>query len=227
MIRTPLIAVTFANFALMGLAQHDPFTITINTSRTIYAQPDQVRIDISVDTDFGATLDQVVALLQPAGIATANFSGMFGVTNGPTSNDPPVKIEWYFQIAVPLDGLKSELDLLAGVQKSLVRQNSGTTVTYAPGSVQLSPEKRAGQCKPQDLIADARTQALALANAAGYGVGSVVALSDGTGAPILASRIGIVGAAPSSGSFITGIISSPPISPMFCTMVVVFRLTPQ
>jgi hypothetical protein len=237
--RRSFFAALIAILAPAAFAQLDSNTITVSASRAIYVQPDQIAIGVYVDTGLDARLDQVLAAVQPAGLSATNFSSVyptFSSGSGSISSGPPDGLEWAFTIYAPFASMKDTLKLLASVQQTVAKQTFGITLTFGLQGLQVSPQAQAAQaCNTQDLMRDARAQALALANAAGFGIGPVVALSDGSG--LAATSIGAV--APSAtvaylvdfSSFSSfrigqdGIINSILTSRPTCEIVVKFRLT--
>jgi hypothetical protein len=170
----------FAILASPGIAQLDSNTITVSASRQYYVAPDQVSIGVCVDTGPDVTLDQVLTALQPASISAANFLDVYATGTGIGAScslgvGPVNALEWSFAIDEPFASMKDTLRLLAGLQTTFALQKSSFTLTFGPQGVKASPSQ---PCKMQDLIADAHAQALLLADAAGFGVGPVVSLSN-------------------------------------------------
>jgi hypothetical protein len=218
--------------APVAFAQLDSYTITVTASRVTYVQPDQISIAVSIDTDLGATFDQVLKLAQMAGVVATDFSAVYAISNNPSSsgsysNGPPTGFEWVFFPNVPFASLKDTLNLLTKARTAIAQQNPGTTLSFDIQGVQTSPQALAAQtCKAQDLMTDARAQAIAVSGAAGFGVGSVVALSDASSLP----GIAYVGSAPASptlsrpGFMTLGSVIQDVLPPR-CAIVVKFRLT--
>jgi uncharacterized protein YggE len=251
--RRSFFAVLVVILAPVAFAQLDSNTITVSASRAIYVQPDQIAIGVFVDTGLDVTLDQVLAAVQPAGISASNFSSVYpaynllsGLLNSGPISTGPISIgsvgglEWAFTVNVPFASMKDTLNLLASVLQTLAKQPLGMTLTFGPQGLQVSPQAQAAQaCNTPNLMADARSQALALANAAGFGVGSVVALSDGSGSTV--PRVSIASLVPTSVASLTSILGGLRIAPSFgvssvpsslaipsptvCSIVVKFRLT--
>jgi hypothetical protein len=245
-------------FASCVFAQLDSNTITISASRAIYVQPDEIAIGVYVDTGPDVTLDQVLAVLQPAGITSGNFSSVYPVVNillgglgvtgatgasgatGPIAFVPQDGLEWAFTINVTFASMKNQLNQLASVQKTLALK-PGTILSFGPQGLHTSTAALATQpCRTLDLMNDARAQALALANAAGFSIGPVVAMSDGGAISIRGSLPQTISPSPiysplpagsafpvfsflSFGSTINNVLTP---SPSTCAIVVKFRLMP-
>src|SRR5437879_3307434 len=96
--------------AALAFAQLDSNTVTVTASRTSNPKPDQIAIDVSVDSDFATTLGDVLAVLQGSGIALSDFTGVStGLSQLPT-------LQWRFEIASPLTNIKTTLLALTRLQ---------------------------------------------------------------------------------------------------------------
>jgi uncharacterized protein YggE len=216
--RTTLLTGLAVIFASTAFAQLDPFTITISASRSIYVQPDQVVMGVVVNTSLATTLDQVVAATPGVGITAGNLRR---VSTRPDPNAPalglPGSLDWNFYFVTSFASLKDTMAQLSDLQRSVASGNPGMTLTFSVVTDQASPQTLAAQpCRTAELIADAHAKALKLANAAGFGLGSVVAMSDlNSGQSISAFVIaGVVPSFPAVAS----------TTPMTCALSVKFRL---
>jgi hypothetical protein len=200
----------------LALAQLDPDTLTINVTRNVLLQPDQVGINVFVNAPANSSLDDVLAALPGTGLTAANLiSASASGLNGQATT------EWSFSLAVPLAKLK---DALAALQNA--KDNSTVDVTFfTTFELQTSPELLASQtCPYASLVSYAKTQAQKVAVAAGVNVGPIVGVSDSPGGSVptaiayavLASPFGVLS------DFLLG--SPSPGRTASCSMSVQFKL---
>jgi hypothetical protein len=191
----------FLAAASIVFAQTDANSITVVASRsttTLQAPPDQTQFNVSVISGINASLDDVLGVLRGLGITAANLSSL---SSSPyyvnaTPNDPQASLQWSFTLSVPLSKLKDTISTLTTLQQSVAKKNNGFIVTFYLQGTQVSQQTPQPQtCALTDLIADARAQAQKLADAAGLGVGVILAMSSTTvTAPSSISYVGVLGA---------------------------------
>jgi hypothetical protein len=179
-------AILFAAAGTLGRAD----TITISASRTVNVPPNQVQLSITLQSDAGASLDQVVSALNGTGITAADLSG---VSSPPSSTGPGISyLRWSFQLTVSISKLNTVAGTLAQIQQTLQKQNVGWDLSYFIGSSQVSPALQATQpCPYPALISDAQAFAQKLAGAVGRSLGSLVAVSD-AGASSFGASFGLL-----------------------------------
>ncbi len=144
-------------------------TITITATRQVSLQPDQIIFNVQVVAPESAGIDDVVAQVAGVGISAANLTGVSS-----SANDV---FAWNFALAVPISQA-------GGTTASLVQlaQQSKQAVTFYVQGTQVSQAIEQSQpCSQASLISDAQAQAQSLAAAAGFTVGPVLAVSDGSG----------------------------------------------
>jgi uncharacterized protein YggE len=193
----------------LAFAQLDSNSITVTASRGTNLQPDQVVLAVNVDTTMDASLNDVVAVLQNAGITLSNLAGVrtVGPYTLPPSPVPPLtQIEWTFGLPVPISKLGDTSAALRTIQQNVTTGNKGWGLSFNVQGTQVSMALQQSQvCSYPDLIADARAQAQKMAAAAGMNVGNVLAISSGVSTPQSSSAAYIsagVGALVSTSSFI-------------------------
>jgi uncharacterized protein YggE len=198
----------------LGWAQTDANSITVVASRytTALTQPDQASFSVSVTAGINASLDDVLGALQGLGITAANLSYVnssgYYVNSNP--NEPPPTLQWSFTLAVPVSKIKDTITTLTTLQQNLAKKNNGFSVSFNLQGTQVSPQAQQPQtCVLTDLIADARAQAQKLADAAGLGVGVILAMSSAANTGV--SSVGY-------SSFLLGAASTP------CSLTVKFAL---
>jgi len=170
-----------------AFAQLDSYTVTITASRTLNVQPDQAVIGVSFETALSAGLDDVLLQLQGSAITASDLTGVSTLGN----SQQPMN-DWTFTLTVPLSGLNSTLIQLSKLQQTI---NSGFSyLDFNVQGLQVSPQLQAAQtCPLPELMTDARAQGLKLAQAAGFGLGPVLAISDGSaGSYRTSSSVGYV-----------------------------------
>jgi hypothetical protein len=222
--RTFLVLLTLCAFAPPAIAQLDSNSVTVFASRSSSLQADQVVFAVAVDTGLDATLNDVVAALQNAGITLSNFAGVRTPTfiplmpvGGPAL--PPAQVEWTFGLPVPISKLADTAYLLKTVQQSIVSMNKAWAMSFNVQGTQVSlPLQQSQVCSVADLIADARLQAQKLAGAAGMTLGNVLALSGSTSMTQPGSGVYI------GSSLSSFLVSSPFLPPQLCSATVKFAL---
>jgi len=142
---------------LMAFAQLDDNTLTVTASRAVNPQPDQVVINVYVNTGPSGTLDDAVKIVSSVGITPDNFVGVFDVGT------------WGFQLIVPFDQMKATL-----AKFKQFRQDVLNYTVYS----QISDKAQKALCAYPALMSDAQAQVQRMASVAGVKVGAVVAISD-------------------------------------------------
>lgn len=170
-----LIAASFA------FGQLDSNSVTVTASRNSSIQPDQALFAVSVNSDLNATLSDILAAVQPAGLTLANFSSVGTTTlfnQGGDQVQNQQGNQWTFATAVPISNIKATLATLTALQKSVPLANKTLSISFSIQGTQVSQQLQQSQaCDTTGLLADARTKAQDLANAAGRTVGGTLALS--------------------------------------------------
>jgi uncharacterized protein YggE len=218
-----LICILLASASLIS-AQIDSNSITVVASRSASLQADQAVFGVAVTSGLNASFEDVLGALQGSGITLANFTGVStapallfapGFVTGTLQQLPatvPPSLQWSFTLAVPVSKIKDTITTLTTVQQNVAKKNNGLSVTFQVQGSQVSPQALLSQtCALTDLIADARAQAQKLADAAGMGVGVILAMSSATSVPT-ATTAGL-------SSFLLGAVSLPN-----CTLTVKFAL---
>ena len=216
-----LICILLASASLVS-AQTDANSITVVASRSASLQADQAVFGVAVTSGLNASFEDVLGALQGSGITLANFTGISTPTLSfigiptvllpITTSPPPPSLQWSFTLAVPLSKIKDTIATFTTVQQNAAKKNNGLSVTFQVQGSQVSPQAQQSQaCALSDLIADARAQAQKLADAAGMGVGVILAMSSATSVPT-ATTAGL-------SSFLIGVV---PLSN--CALTVKFAL---
>jgi hypothetical protein len=220
------LAIASSVFASLAFAQLDPYTLTITATRSVAVQPDQAVLNVYVDSNPSAALTDILAAVQSVGLTQANLATVYSL---PLTTAQLPGLEWSFSLTVPYSGMKDTLNKLGTLRSTIARQKSGLTLAFAVAGVQVSPQLQAAQtCPTAALVADATTQAQALAQAAGFGLGQISTLSDGSGGVVGAGAPAYVAISaytlPAFSSFFQPVYSSTGSS---CTIVAKFKLTLQ
>jgi uncharacterized protein YggE len=161
--------------ASLAFGQLETDTITIQASRSVNLAPDQVSFYVSVTADPTSSLDQIVAALSGLGITASNLTGMYG------ANDNRGSLQWSFTLATPLTKMNATIASLIALQQSMVKNNSGMSLTFQFQGAYVSQQAFQSQsCSTKDLVSDAQAQAQNVAAAAGFAVGPIIAISDGS-----------------------------------------------
>ena len=207
---TKLLAILFLA-ASAGFAQLDDNTITITATRQITLQPDQIVFDVSVQTPQSAGLQDALAKVPGTGITAAELTEVY--------TDVQATIEWDFTVTAPVSQAGAMVTMLA----QLGQQSQGTVSFIVEGAQVSRAAQQSQPCSQTALVADAQKQAQALASAAGFTVGPVLAVSDGSGVQgvptaVRGESLAILGA------FVSAIPPVVPATPVTCTAVVKFQL---
>jgi hypothetical protein len=164
-------------FALGYSGRPGPHTISIAAVRTASLPQDSVAVTLDVRSPLSASLADVTSALSRAGLAGATLTG---VTTDSAFQVPPNAqryFQWTFTQTVPLSKLAEALKLTANAQQTIAgAAGRGLDLAYRIDGVRPAPQTVAS-CRQADLIADAKTQAQRIANAAGVSLGSIVSIS--------------------------------------------------
>ena len=197
-------------------------TLTVQATRSVNLQPDQVVFGVSVSSSAGTNLNQVVAALAGVGITAADLTGV--------ENSDPSTLQWGFTLAVPIASLTATIGSLTTLEQTIGQNNSGLALTFSVNGTQVSQQLQASQtCSNADLIADATAQAQKLAAAAGITLGQILKLSN---VPLAPSAVGATLGFFPTASIVGGLLGSFPgfvqyvPSPVTCSLSVQFQLLP-
>lgn len=147
-------------------------TLTVTSSQSSNASPDQALFGISVESGIDRSLDDILAALAGAGISAADLSGL-SLQSGTGART--ATLDWAFQLTAPLSRLKETTASLASLQKSIAQNKSGLTLSFALANALVSAQQSQA-CDFQSLMTDARTRAQNIAGAAGFSSGTVVGI---------------------------------------------------
>ncbi len=199
-----------ASVPAWGQLQTD--TITITANREVNLQPDQIVFSLQLQAPEAASLDDVLAQVAGVGITAANLVSVFSLGDK--------ALAWTFN----LPALVSQASATTASLLKLAQQ-SKQPLTFSVLGTQVSQALQQSQpCSQASLVSDARAQAQNLAAAAGFSVGPVLAVSDGSLVPV-APRV-IAGALPAFltvTGFLADFVSTPP-QPITCAAAVKFQL---
>ncbi len=203
----------------MCFGQLDSNSVTIQVSRASDVQPDVATLSITVTSSLSTGLDQVVAALQGTGITSANLAGVNTITGIPLrSMLPETSLAWTFSLSVPFAALKNTAAMLSTLQAKL---------TFSVQGSDVSPQLLAAQkCSIPDLINGARAQAKKLTDAAGLGLGPILALADSpasAGFSFNTPRVGILSFS-ANGTGLASFLLGQVTTPVSCLVLVKFGL---
>src|SRR5260370_42286357 len=108
--------ILFLTTAGLLSAQLSNNTLTVQASRLVYPQPDQVVFAVYVDSGTDAVLDDILASLEGTGISADDF---VGAARGSSSSS----VQWTFTLAVPFAKI-------ADATASLTAAQSNAAVTF-------------------------------------------------------------------------------------------------
>jgi uncharacterized protein YggE len=205
----------------LAFAQLDSNSITVTASRNFSLQADQAVFAVYMISGMDAALSDVLSALQGSGITAANFAGVATTPQYPYPPDEQQQqlLQWAFALPVPLAKTKETSAMLVNLQKSVAQAGNGLKLTFAVQYTQVSQQAQQAQtCPVADLLADARAQAQKLADAAGLGLGGVLAMSTGTATTVYS------GVVPAQISISPYIGSASYYPPMPCILTVKFAV---
>ena len=116
----------------------------------------------------------MVTALASAGISAANLSGLNFQSGTAASTTPP--LSWTFQLTVPVTQVKNTTATLLALQKTILQNNSGLTLSFNLQGTQVSQQLQ-GTCDFVGLMNSARAEAQNIAAATGFTSGAVVGIS--------------------------------------------------
>jgi uncharacterized protein YggE len=211
-----------ASFCPLAFGQLDSNSITVSASRNGTLQPDQAIFAVTVQSPLSTSLDDVVAALQGVGITVANFASV-GTSNQGLLNivttPPTPMLTWVFSLPAPLAKTKDTIASLTILQQNIAKANNGLILSFSIAGTQVSQSLAQSQtCSLTGLIADATTQAQALAAASGLTLGPIVAVVNATSNSVSGVPSLIV-----SGSFVSA--TSTPIAAPPCGITVKYLAT--
>ncbi len=200
--------------AAPAFAQLESDTVSVTATRLIVLQPDQIVFFVNAVSGPERDLDQVLAALPGTGITAASLESV--------QSDVEGRLQWSFTLPVPFAKVSSTVTTLTGLRDGV--RGVINNVSFGVQGTQVSEQARQAQsCKEADLIADAQAQAQKLADAAGFSVGPMLSLTDGSGSqtPGAVVRASIPVLIPVTGFLL--LLQQPP-PPLNCTATVKFRL---
>lgn len=145
-------------FAFAACAQVGSDSVVASSSRSVTVIPDQVRLAVSVVLPLNQGLSDALALVGGAGVQATDLASVAGTGDVAT---------WGFLLTVPIDALQQTRQMLNAV--------SGP-VSWSMLTSVVSNQARLAACPVEDLLADARAQAVGTAAVHGGQVGAVLAM---------------------------------------------------
>jgi uncharacterized protein YggE len=159
-----------------AFAQTTANSITVTASRTISAQPDTVVYQVDVTSSLTAAEQDILSLVQPAGIIASNLTAVNTVQQySQTGQQTASGLDWSFQFLASLQNMKGTVASLSALTLSAAQTANGPTVSFSVQGTQSSTQQSSA-CPTSSLISDARTQAQTIANASSMTVGAILAM---------------------------------------------------
>jgi hypothetical protein len=202
--------------ATAAFGQLDDNTLVVTATRTTSLQQDRAMIILNLTTPEATALDDAIAALQGTGVSATDLNGVASSFDGQT-------LLWSFGKTVPFAQLKSSLAALTGIQSSLTQKKNGLTLNYfVAGQVSAEAQNAEALCPMPTLVADARTQAQRVADAAGVRVGPVISMTQGTAGGVAAPVF--LGATIRQAAFVLSLSQQPQTTGTSCQITVEYRL---
>lgn len=153
-------------------------SVTVTATLGQNVQPDQTTFLITIQSPITTSLDDLMGALQGSGLTLASFSNVYSVQQYANNGKPAnLLLEWNFQLAVPLAGMKSEVAALLALVTSLGQGQTPLTLSYQAQGTQVSNQAQVQSCGFGDLFSAVVTKAQQIAGAANQKAGGVTALS--------------------------------------------------
>lgn len=163
----------------LGMAQFNSDSITVTASHPPSLTPDQADFSISVQVPAGMSFNDVLAALQGSGLTAGSFSQVSNLN--PTT---PPTVTWTFDMLAPLADSASTTAMLTALQQTLAGKTPPLTLSFSIRGTQVSIQQQQSQtCSISALVANAQSQAQALAKTGNLAFNSIVAVSGTTSTP--------------------------------------------
>jgi uncharacterized protein YggE len=206
-------------------------SMTISALQQVAVAPDQIVFGVRVNSGLSTALDEVIAALQGSGITAVNLSSVYTQTTYTSQNQQQQQyLQWTFGLPVFFGAMQDTAASLTSLQKAIAQQKSGLVLSFGPEGTRVSPQtQQAHQCSATSLIADAQAQAQKLADAAGFILGPILAISEAGLSPLQTLAVAPVSARSTIdfGGFLTQFVSPvliPPPVPSTCSLSIKFAL---
>lgn len=177
--RSVILAAFLLSGSVRGQQALDPNSIVVTASRSVVLVPTETYFVLTVSADYTVTLDQILAALD-MGLTAQDLVSISSYPIGPYPAVPSSisRINYAFRLGVPIPKVKDTIDKLEKLRKSLDTGMDLTYSTITAGPTASALQDAHNKALP-DLIADARKQAQALADAAQLKLGAIQAVSEG------------------------------------------------
>jgi uncharacterized protein YggE len=164
--------------AVAAFAQVDG--IATSGTRTVTLSPDEVTFNITVVTDINSTLEQAVAAVQDAGVTSKHLLGIASSEEyyGPQPLSRTPRLAYGFTITLPSSKLKETTDKLEAARRRIAADSGGDVVFTLYVNATEKAVQEARQRLVTELLAEAKTNAQFLANAAGLTLGNLLNVSE-------------------------------------------------
>jgi hypothetical protein len=164
----------------LAIAQVDSNSVTVTAYRTTPVPADQAIYDVSVTAPLATSIDDVLAVVRPAGIGVANFINVYTIQ----SSDNTTLLQWKFTLTASLTNTTATVATLANLQSTVAKNSPGFAVMFSLQGTTASPQAlRSLSCSLPDLLNDVKAKAQTMATAAGRFVSGLVALATNVSTP--------------------------------------------
>jgi len=155
--------------------------ITASASRTVSLTPDEAVFAVAVTTGVGASVEQVVALLQETGVTARDLLAIGSAPEyyGPSGPTPASRVTHQFGFVVPYSRMKETADKLDAARKNAAANDGELQYSLTVSASEKAFEEARQRLLPE-LVAEARKSAEALGAAADMTVGSILSVSENT-----------------------------------------------
>jgi uncharacterized protein YggE len=186
--------------AVSAFAQTDGINTT--ASRTITLNPDEVTFGVTVITEFGTSMEEVLAVVQDVGITSKHLMAISSTEQyyGPEPFDRRARLLHSFNVTHPYSKLKEISGKLEAARKTLIAESGDLAWSLYVSASDKAVQDMRRQLLPQ-LLAEAKSNAEFMANAAGLTLGTLVSLAESSypsgAVPYYYSGAGFYGSQPS------------------------------
>jgi hypothetical protein len=187
--------------AVAAFAQTDG--INTSAARTITLNPDEVTFGVTVFTEFGTSMEEVLAVVQDAGITSRHLMAISSAEYyAPDLIDRRPRLLHSFYITHPYSKLREISRRLEAARTALIAQSGDLSWSLYVNATDKAVQDARRQLLPQ-LLAEAKSNAEFMASAAGLTLGALVSVAEsaypsgGVSLPYYSSGIGFYGSQPS------------------------------
>jgi hypothetical protein len=166
--------------AMAGAAFAQVDGIATTATRSVTLSPDEVTFNVTVIAEISTTLEQAVAAVQDAGVTSKNLLGIASSEEyyGPSPLSRTSRLTYGFTVTQPYSKMKETTEKLEAARRRLAAESGGDVVFTLYVNATEKAVQDARQRLVTELLAEAKSNAQFLANAAGLTLGGLLNVSE-------------------------------------------------